>query len=421
MYNGLSLDQAPPLSVPFRFFFTAPLFALLGSLSLMFQGPELASSAMSGLAIGWIHLWSLGWLTMIMFGAFYQLIPVMIGGQVPWGWASKWVHGLLVFGVLSFWAYFTWPELLSALWPLASLGLAMLVFLSQTSLALYRVSQQSRPTLEAMRIATSSLAFAALLGLSRLIEFLGGPGFVGDIRVAHLSVALVGWVAMLLIGVSYHLLPMFYVCPPFDSVDAYRVIRLISISLVAVTVGNLFELGPGWIGALSSFGLLGIGLYLYRFKECISARRRKKVDPALRLFIAGLLWMATGVGTWALSLSGVIDGTEVSVMVWLLGFGLSVTHSMSYKIVPFLIWFHRFSPYVGKQPTPTLADIFPVKRQQIDFWLLQVGLVLLFVGFLFQSELSLRVSGVFLFANHLLLLSSYVKAVQTKLQVPGTV
>ena len=38
--SGLSFDQAPPISVPFRFFLTAPLFLLAAAVLFAWQGPE---------------------------------------------------------------------------------------------------------------------------------------------------------------------------------------------------------------------------------------------------------------------------------------------------------------------------------------------------------------------------------------------
>lgn len=37
---SLSLDQAPPISVPFRFFLTAPLFIFCAGLLLLIYGPD---------------------------------------------------------------------------------------------------------------------------------------------------------------------------------------------------------------------------------------------------------------------------------------------------------------------------------------------------------------------------------------------
>ena len=70
MFNqGLSLDQAPPISVPFRFFLTAPLFGVLISLVFFFSPFDALSNQYSHLAIGVIHLFTLGILSMIIFGA----------------------------------------------------------------------------------------------------------------------------------------------------------------------------------------------------------------------------------------------------------------------------------------------------------------------------------------------------------------
>lgn len=40
----LSFDQAPPLAAPLRFFLTAPLFAILAGLLLLWSGPDLFAS-----------------------------------------------------------------------------------------------------------------------------------------------------------------------------------------------------------------------------------------------------------------------------------------------------------------------------------------------------------------------------------------
>jgi hypothetical protein len=44
MQPGLSFEQAPPISVPFRFFLTAPLFGMAAGLLLLWQGPAALAS-----------------------------------------------------------------------------------------------------------------------------------------------------------------------------------------------------------------------------------------------------------------------------------------------------------------------------------------------------------------------------------------
>ena len=49
---------------------------------------------------------------------------------------------------------------------------------------------------------------------------------------------------------------------------------------------------------------------------------------------------------------------------WTAGVGWAglVTHGMLARIVPFLVWFHRFSPLLGKVPVPTMRELLPEKR-----------------------------------------------------------
>ena len=102
MFNqGLSLDQAPPISVPFRFFLTAPIFGAVISLVLFFTPFNESSNQYSHFAIGLIHLFTLGILSMIIFGAMQQMMPVLAGAIIkkPRLFANV-VHTSLVLGTL---------------------------------------------------------------------------------------------------------------------------------------------------------------------------------------------------------------------------------------------------------------------------------------------------------------------------------
>jgi hypothetical protein len=51
MQPGLSFEQAPPISVPFRFFLTAPLFGMAAGLLLLWQGPAALASRWTSVAL----------------------------------------------------------------------------------------------------------------------------------------------------------------------------------------------------------------------------------------------------------------------------------------------------------------------------------------------------------------------------------
>ncbi|OGG95168.1 MAG: hypothetical protein A2527_08325 [Candidatus Lambdaproteobacteria bacterium RIFOXYD2_FULL_50_16] len=411
MYQGISLDQAPPLFVPLRFFLSAPLFVVLGGIELLWFGSDLIGAAYAEPAIAWIHLWTLGWLAMVMFGAYYQMIPVMIGGQVPAPYLSGWVHGLLALGVLLFQGYFLFPEF-SPFWLAGiSLGLSIGLFIGQIAWALVRVKGENRPTLSAMRLSLVCLGITWFLGLWLLAGHGGwGPEIHGVNRDLHLSFALFGWVGFLIIGVSLHLVPMFYITPPFDKLVAQRVLRLLSITLVLLTFIQLTGI-EAWLWVPVAFGFSGFGLYLFELTKILNRRRRKKVDPAARLLYLAIAWGWVALGLFVLGLWGKdLALKEGAVLIFLLGVSVNFTHGMLYKIVPFLIWFHRYSARVGEPGVPLMGDLLTDPQAYREGLILNGSLAALLVGYSLGAPVLFGLAALGLVGGHLYLIRLFYLA-----------
>ncbi|MEW8431864.1 MAG: hypothetical protein G8D61_19225, partial [gamma proteobacterium symbiont of Ctena orbiculata] len=77
--TGLSLEQAPPITIPFKFFLTASLFVLAVGLVLAVGADKVFLTRWSPLALGITHLVTLGFLAQVMTGAMIQLQPVLAG------------------------------------------------------------------------------------------------------------------------------------------------------------------------------------------------------------------------------------------------------------------------------------------------------------------------------------------------------
>ena len=97
--SSLSLEQAPPISVPFRFFLSAPLFLLLAALILLVSGPQALVSRWTPALLALTHLVTLGFLSMTMIGALMQMLPVVADSSMPQPRLVAWmVHIPLVAG-----------------------------------------------------------------------------------------------------------------------------------------------------------------------------------------------------------------------------------------------------------------------------------------------------------------------------------
>ena len=79
--TGLSLDEAPPIRIPLRFFLVAPIFGVLAGI-LLIVSPELLSNRWLPATIAFTHLLTLGVGALVMLGALFQVMPVffIVGG-----------------------------------------------------------------------------------------------------------------------------------------------------------------------------------------------------------------------------------------------------------------------------------------------------------------------------------------------------
>ncbi|MBC8258809.1 MAG: hypothetical protein H8E38_07330 [SAR324 cluster bacterium] len=395
--SGLSLDQAPPEDIPFRFFITAPVFGLLAGSFVLYRGSSLFSSSWSFETIALTHLITLGWVIMVMMGAFYQMVPVLVGGQVPWISFSRLVHALLSLGVIALIGGLL--QYSPLLYPLAisTLLLAFIIFLTQLLTALFSV-EAKRPIVTAMRISLVSLTFAVLLGILEIGTFSGlWPALLDRtiLKSLHITLALTGAVGGLIVGVGFHVIPMFYLSSPFPQQRAVWILRTGMFSLAAVSLSLLLSANSTTLLLVTLPGVLASIIYAATVLRMLQQRKRKVVDATLRFWQIGLLAFPFSLLCLTVSFFWTDERLLFGFgLLFLLGFAVTITNGMLYKIVPFLIWFHRFSSLVGKAKVPLLKDILPEKRTRGQLHFATLALFLLLPGAILQIDGLVRIAGV---------------------------
>ncbi len=127
----------------------------------------------------------------------------------------------------------------------------------------------------------------------------------------------------------------------------------------------------------------------------LANRRRRRVDRSLRFWqlgmtaalsclpLAVLSWFH-GAPSWSLALGW--------CAIW--GWALTIVHGMLYRIVPFLVWFHRFSSRVGLEDVPTMRSLLPDSRASAALWAHSAALALGLSAALSGSDLLARLTGV---------------------------
>jgi hypothetical protein len=148
----------------------------------------------------------------------------------------------------------------------------------------------------------------------------------------------------------------------------------------------------------------GILFYLHQIYIIAKLTVRKEMDIWAKsmLFAYGSLIVSLVLGGLYFLL-GKESILHASVWFLLMGFIASMITGHLYKIVPFLVWFERFAPLVGKQKVPMLHEMYSKEGASVFFWFTASGVLLSGIGLLFESDIWFKAGASFLFAGALFL------------------
>jgi len=398
--KSISSDFAPPLRLIAPFFQYGVVFYMLSMMALLFFSPSFAYEQMD--VAGWIHLFLLGFVMMIIFGAMAQLIPVVLeSGHVVVD-VYYIIFPLLFVGaslmVVGFW-------FLPALLPYGGLMvlIAMIVFAAEN------IATLKKTTIRTLTVKTVAWSNGYLL-LGILTGFAIALGLSGDLSIdvslmlkAHVYAVLGGYVMLTIIGLSLILIPMFSLAHGFDETAINRAFKLVIVGVSVVFAGALFGLEwLMWIGYLVN--LIGVLFYMYQIYIIAKLTVRKELDIWAKSMIFAFGALGFAIVLWMVyTLSGHTPFLHASVWFLLLGFIASMITGHLYKIVPFLVWFERFAPLVGKEKVPMLHEMYSKEGANMMFWFTAAGVVLGGLGLMTQSDLFFKSGASFLFIGAIFL------------------
>lgn len=385
MHPSLSFDQAPPISVPYRFFLAAPWFGVMAGLLLAWSGGDGLVSRWTPEALALTHLLALGFMLQAMCGALFQFIPVAVGGNV---WRPTLVANtvqpalllatlLLVGGLL-----FGQSGLLMAAVPLFLLAVGGFVVV--VALALWQTPATGM-TLWAMRMAIGGLAITVLLGAllaEALAHGLAVP--IVDLTNIHLAWGLGGWALMLLAGVSYHVVPMFQLTRPYP-LWFIRGFGPVLLFLICAWSSRLLLDDARWL-PLIAFPLLVILSAYAGITLWLQYTRRRKIHDATSLYfrVAMLSMLVFAVSGAAYFLVPQL-AADPRFTVWLgvlafAGVFVSAISGMMYKIAPFLNWLHLQRLGAPLSAVPNMKKMLPADAMTGHLRLHVLALLLLLLA-----------------------------------------
>jgi len=353
--NGLSLDQAPPISVVFRFFFSGALFGILAAILILCFGSTIFDASTTQ-ALILTHTLTLGVMLSFMFAALFQMLPVIAGVtlKAPIQKANR-LQYPFVFGVVTLlFAFYTslpWLFMVASILLGGSILYIVLLMLTQ----LFKITHHSSSS-KGMMLSLLSLGTLLLLALylTASLSGLSEGSYYTSIKTAHFSLGLFGWISLLILSISFQVIEMFYVTPAYPkAISHYLPLGLFSILLSSTIVGV-------WIPSIWSITtpllFLLLAIHALTTLKRLTQRKRPLTDATVWFWRLGM-----GLLLASLTLQIGDNSPLLSSLSYLCfaGFALSIVFAMFYKIVPFLTWFHLNSQ--GYFTAPMMHEVIHPK------------------------------------------------------------
>lgn len=389
--------RQPSLWVPLRYFVTAQAAFVATLFWAPWQVNDLLDFYYQGHGLALAHLLTLGWITMTIMGASFQLVPVALETTLWSERLARWQFWIMLAGV---------AIVVSHFWIGHHPGLAVGAGLVLVAVSLFLINmgctlwQLPRWDIVGRHVAAALVYLAAtaimgnLMALDKIFDFLGGQ--VLRTIHAHAHLAGIGWVTMMIVGASYKLIPMFSLSELRHERPAYWQFWLLHVGLAGLFVTLLWQ--SSWVVLFALLIAVAVGLFLWTMREVLRVRRRPRLDWGLRHSLSALIVLAilTALGLWLST--GWVPSEEFGArlafgygVLALLGWISVMIIGMMYKIIPFLVWHHRYSDIVGLRPVPAATQLLGESMPRVEFWLLHAGILMTVAGVIFASELVLQV------------------------------
>ncbi|WKZ70084.1 MAG: hypothetical protein QY331_02295 [Melioribacteraceae bacterium] len=412
--NSIASSYSPPIKIVIKYMGTAVLaFVLLTFLQLL-EYETITGHHFQPKILALTHIATLGWITMIIFGALFQLVPVVLEVKLfseVLAEIQYWIYLIGAAGlVYGFWVFdsknFIMPSAIV-------LNAAMLIFAFNMIMTFIRVKKWNI-TGYYLAAAVFYLIVTAVAGLLLSINL-----YTPYIKINHLQylnlhahIAFVGWVSFVVMGVTYKLIPMFTLSHKYSTKSALGAFVLINTGLLGISTAMHYENTTIFFYFFVILIAVGIFLFLYQVYMIFKNRVRRKLDVGLELSVAAFIFFGistlTGLITGVGNLSDVRNLSLIYGYLIVFGYLSMLIIGQLHKILPFLRWYHKYSSKAGKENVPMLKDMYSEKVGYSILYLMLSGMAVLTISFILDIQIGVLIAFILFFTASILFMINMI-------------
>ncbi|RLD86415.1 MAG: hypothetical protein DRJ07_00865 [Bacteroidetes bacterium] len=408
--QGLSTQRAPHPSVVLPHFAFGALSFLVLSFLMILASNELTGHYFNGKILAITHIATLGWISMVIFGALYQLIPVVMEVALYSEKLAKINFTIFAIGIVLI-VYTFWISQFGLILLIAATLLFIAIILFTINIVLTAKSAEKWNIESSLIVSAVFWLFTtALLGFLLSVNF--KTVFLPEAHItylkAHAHTGMVGWFLLLIIGVGSSLIPMFFLSHALNRKRLHWAFYLINSGMFIFFMDTVFIHKGFFIlpVVLISAGIFSFMLFV---RQSYKKRARKNLDIPLKhtvvsiilmfvpIILAFFISLESGMGMKLMLRINILYGVSI-----LLGFITSLILGQAYKTLPFIIWLQRYQNLVGKVKTPLPQHLYSEKVLNMQYWAFNLTVLFLFAGMLSGINLVIQIGNYLLLATAVL-------------------
>lgn len=345
------------------------------------------------------HMAALGWGTLIIFGAVYQLLPVILETDL-YSYKLGWFSAVLFVIGLGLLVYSFWHFQPGILMQCGSLFLLTGIVLFGCNVFL--TAKQNRDDIHQEFIITACIWLIATAFLGALLVFNFRYAFLQKDHLLflklHAHMGLGGWFLMLITGVSSKLIPMFLVSKEQKSGLLSWSYYLMNAGLILFVTDTYFSGLNFKTYAAAVVVMAGIICWWLFLAGCFRSRIRKAIDLPIRHSLLSFVILATAILILPLIVFNhlkaaplAVDYTTLYGSLLFMGWISSLVLGQTFKTLPFIVWTRHYQHLAGRGAIPMPADLFKHRLLRMQFLVFLIFTLVFYTGMFYKSLLLITI------------------------------